>query len=247
MNSRRRPGTFLLLAVVLSALPGCYNVRPSSGGGQTEAALPRKVNPADIAVPASYRVEVVATGFTFPTGVAFDKDGVAHVVEAGYSYGEVFTVPRLLRVNKDGTLAEIARGGKNGPWTGVAYADGAFFVAEGGQLEGGRILRIAGDGKITPLAENLPGMGDHHTNGPAVGPDGMIYFGQGTATNSGVVGEDNLKFGWLKRFPKFHDIPCQDITLAGVNYETRTRRPWICPKPRPARSCLTEPPRAQVR
>jgi glucose/arabinose dehydrogenase len=217
----RRPGIDLfLLAAVLSALSGCYNVRPSSGGGQTDATLPRKVNPADIAVPAGYRVEVVATGFTFPTGVAFDKDSVPYVVEAGYSYGEVFTVPRLLRVDKNGAVTEIARGGRNGPWTGVAYADGAFFVAEGGQLEGGRILRIGADGKITPLVENLPGMGDHHTNGPAVGPDGMVYFGQGTVTNSGVVGEDNLKFGWLKRFPKFHDVACQDITLAGVNFET---------------------------
>ena len=113
-----------------------------------------------------------------------------------------------------------ARGGNNGPSTGVTYANGAFYIAEGGQLEGGRILRVTRDGTITRLAEHLPGQGDHHTNGPAVGPDGMIYFGQGTATNSGVVGEDNLKFGWLKRFPKFHDTPCQDITLAGVNYET---------------------------
>jgi glucose/arabinose dehydrogenase len=34
------------------------------------------------------------------------------------------------------------------------------------------------------------------------------------------VGEDNFQFGWLKRNPRFHDIPCQDITLAGVNYTT---------------------------
>ena len=220
MTFRRRGIVLLVLTLVVSAFSGCYNVRPSSGGGQTEATLPRKLNPADVAVPAGYRVEIVATGLTFPTGVAFDADGIPHVVEAGYSYGEVFTTPRLLRVEKNGSLTEVARGARNGPWTGVAYANGAFFVAEGGQLEGGRILRIGTDGKIAPLVENLPGMGDHHTNGPAVGPDGMIYFGQGTATNAGVVGEDNLKFGWLKRFPKFHDIACQDITLAGVNFET---------------------------
>ena len=201
-------------------LQGCYNVRQSSGGGQTAADLPRKVNPADVAVPAGYRVEVVTAGLTFPTGVALDDKGVPHVVEAGYAYGEVFTVPRLLRVNADGTTAEVARGGKNGPWTGVAYANGAFFVAEGGQLEGGRILRVTPDGKITALAENLPSVGDHHTNGPAIGRDGMVYFGQGTFTNSAVVGEDNMKFGWLKRFPKAHDVPCQDVTLAGTNYET---------------------------
>ena len=74
-----------------------------------------------------------------------------HVVEAGYSYGEVFTTPRLMRVNKDGSTTEVARGGKNGPWTGVAFARGSFFVAEGGQLEGGRILRITPDGRTTVL------------------------------------------------------------------------------------------------
>lgn len=207
-----------LLAAVL--LAGCYAFRTSSGAGQTEFSAPRKISAADVAVPAGYRVEVVATGLTFPTGVAFDTQGVPHVVEAGYSYGEVFTTPRLLRVQRDGTLTEVARGEKNGPWTGVVFARGAFFVAEGGQLQGGRILRITPAGSIDVLVDKLPTTGDHHTNGPAIGPDGRVYFGVGVATNSGVVGEDNFKFGWLKRFPRFHDIPCEDVELAGENFES---------------------------
>lgn len=74
-------------------------------------------------------------------------------------------------------------------------------------------------GEIRPLIEDLPSFGDHHTNGPAV-RDGYIYFGQGTATNSGVVGNDNHDYGWLERHPSFHDIPCKDIVLAGENYAT---------------------------
>jgi len=217
---RVRALSTLASAVVALALSGCYAVRPSSGGGQTEFTPPRKLNPADVAVPRGYRVEVIASGLTFPTGVAFDDKGVAHVVEAGYSYGEVFTTPRLLRVQSNGTVAEVARGEKNGPWTGVAYANGAFFVAEGGQLQGGRILRITPEGRITALVEKLPSYGDHHTNGPAIGRDGQIYFTIGVATNSGVVGEDNFQFGWLKRFPKFHDVPCRDVELAGRNFES---------------------------
>jgi glucose/arabinose dehydrogenase len=54
-----------------------------------------------------------------------------------------------------------------------------------------------------------------------IGPDGWLYFGQGTASNSGIIGEDNAKFGWLKRRPDFHDIPGQDITLSGQNFTTR--------------------------
>lgn len=211
----------LLISFLVSvSISGCYELSPSRGGGETGFAPPRRLAAADVAVPGGYRIEIVGSGLTFPTGIAFDQSGNGFVVEAGYAYGEVFTVPRLIRVGKGGELVEVARGGKNGPWTGVAYSNGAFYVAEGGQLEGGRILRITADGKITPLVDNLPGKGDHHTNGPVIGPDGLVYFAQGTATNSAVVGEDNAQFGWLKRFPEFHDVPCRDITLEGINYES---------------------------
>jgi hypothetical protein len=63
-------------------------------------------------------------------------------------------------------------------------------------------------------------MGDHQTNGPVMGPDGRLYFGIGTFTNSGVAGEDNAKFGWLGRFPSRHDIPCHDVTLTGENFRS---------------------------
>src|SRR5687768_11880079 len=160
---------FLLSA---AALAGCYGVRPSAGGGQTAFKPPRVANAADVAVPAGYRVELVASGLTFPTGVAFDDAGRPHVVESGYSYGEVFTVPRLLRIEADGRKTVIATGRNNGPWNGVTFSGGAFFVAEGGQLEGGRILRIAPSGETRAIVEGLPSVGDHHTNGPVAGPDG---------------------------------------------------------------------------
>lgn len=124
-----------------------------------------------------------------------------------------------MRVERDGSLKLVAEGSKNGPWTGIAHHEGNFYVAEGGQLEGGKILRIDRSGSITPLIEDLPSMGDHHTNGPVV-RDGYIYFGQGTATNSGVVGTDNAAFGWLQRRPEFHDIPCEDVVLNGEKYTT---------------------------
>jgi glucose/arabinose dehydrogenase len=218
----RRPHAAALLYACLCALAlaGCYNLRPSSGGAQVRFSPPREIDTAGIAVPRGYRIEPVATGLTFPTGVAIDERGRPHVVEAGYSYGEVFTQPRLLRVELDGRMTVVATGSRNGPWTGVAHHAGVFYVAEGGQIEGGRILRITEDGAVEAVVEGLPGMGDHHTNGPAIGPDGALYIGQGTATNSGVVGEDNAEFGWLARHPDFHDIPCQDIELAGRNFET---------------------------
>lgn len=209
---------FLLSAFFAAALAGCFRLRTSEGGGQTTFHPPRPLSPSAVALPSGYRIEVVAAGLTFPTGVAFDERGRPHVVKSGYSYGEVWTVPRLLRVEANGATTVVASGEKNGPWTGVAFHQGAFYVAEGGELLGGGILRITPDGKSIALIDHLPSTGDHHTDGPAVGPDGAIYFGQGTFTNSGVVGEDNAHFGWLPRNPAGHDIPCKDITLKGENY-----------------------------
>lgn len=214
----------LLAASFAAILSGCYALRGSSGGGKADFTPPRIVRAEDVALPPGYRIEPVATGLTFPTGIAFADDGAPFVVESGYAYGEVWTEARLLRIDAAGNPTVIARGGKNGPWTGVTFHKGAFYVAEGGTLEGGRILRIAPDGKIEPLVRDLPSRGDHHTNGPVAGPDGMLYFGQGTATNSGVVGEDNAKFGWLARNPEFHDVACRDIALAGENHESNDPR-----------------------
>lgn len=213
--------TVLASSALISAagLSGCYALRGSSGGGQTDFIAPREIRTADIALPAGYRIKPVATGLTFPTGVTFDEKGSIYVIESGYSYGEVWTVPRLLRIQPGSEPVTIASGGKNGPWTAVTYHEGVFYVAEGGVLEGGRILRITPRGEISVLVSGCPSWGDHHTNGVIAGPDGWLYFSQGTATNAGVVGEDNAKFGWLKRFPEFHDIPCTDIILTGENFE----------------------------
>jgi hypothetical protein len=51
---------------------GCYSTRPSQGGCQTAFSPPRRLDARDIAVPAGDRAELVASGLTFPTGVAFD-------------------------------------------------------------------------------------------------------------------------------------------------------------------------------
>jgi len=193
----------------------------SKGGGEIgERSAVRRVSAADVALPPGYQIEALATGLTFPTGVAFDDRGEAYVVESGYAPGEVFTTPRLLHLREGGRFDVVTEGERNGPWNGVAWADGAFFVSEGGELEGGRILRITRDGETTVLASGMPSQGDHHTDGPAV-RDGWVYFGQGTATNSAVVGEDSAAFGWLKRKPAHHDVPCQNVTLSGQNFTTK--------------------------
>lgn len=203
----------------LAALSGCYGIRSANGGGDISEIPARQPDAGDIALPDGYRIEVVATNLTFPSAITFDESGQPYVVESGYSYGEEWTEPRLLRISPDGMLQTVATGTKNGPWNGITFHQGNFYVSEGGVLEGGKIVRISPDGQVTPLVEGLPSYGDHHTNGPVV-KDDYLYFAQGTATNSAVVGNDNYRYGWLKRKPDFHDIPCRDVVLRGKDYKT---------------------------
>jgi hypothetical protein len=212
----KRTLVFFLFFILLAS---CYRMRKSKGGGQISTLNARTIEISDIALHPGYSIEAVASGLNFPTGITFDDQGRPYVIEAGYSYGEVWTEPKLLRLENDGKSTLIAKGSKNGPWTGVSYFNGSFYIAEGGQLEGGKILKIDENGAISELYSGLPSFGDHHTNGPAI-KDGYIYFGQGTATNSGVVGPDNFDFGWLKRKQEFHDIPCSDVVLTGKNFES---------------------------
>lgn len=207
------------VAVCGVVLTACYTLSGSQGGGDVLKPASRTMDRGDVALPPGYTIAAVASHLAFPTSITFDAQGDLYVTESGYAYGEVFTVPRLLRLRAS-QAPEVVASGSDGPWTGVTFHDGAFYVAEGGQLRGGRILKITRDGEIKPLVEGLPSMGDHHTSGPAIGKDGYIYFGQGVATNSAVVGEDNASFGWLKRHPDFHDIPCRDVVLTGANFET---------------------------
>ncbi len=212
---------------------GCFAGKSSKGGGQISdkdalEASATNANAFDIEVPSGYRIELVAQKLTFPTGVTFGDRGQIYVVESGYAYGEKLTTPRIVEIGAGGTVRElfVGKDAPNGaPWTGITFHKDGLFVAHGGALDGGKIvrheLRDAQLGAPEVLVDKLPSTGDHHTNGPVVTSDGWVYFGQGTATNSGVVGTDNHDSGWLKRRPTVHDVPCKDVALAGLNWTSK--------------------------
>lgn len=177
------------------------------------------VEPEDVQLAPGYRLEAVAAGFTYPTAVTFDDNGRVYVAEAGFSYGPARSEGggRILRVNGDGSVTEIARGFR-GPVTAITYRNGFFHVAEGALP--GRILRVGLDGSRQVLVDNLRSGADHYTSDIAFGPDRAMYFGVGVATNSAVVGVDNFVFGWLPTMPDFHDVPARNLTLRGVNFDT---------------------------
>lgn len=167
-------------------------------------------------VPAGFRTEVVMSGLTYPTSVEFDDTGAMYVAEAGYSYGDESVTARILQISQNGIVNVIARGQPlAGPINDLLWHEGRMYVSHRG-----RISILQPGGQMSDIVTGLPSDGDHQNNQLTVGPDGKLYFGQGTATNSGVVGPDNFMMGWLKEHPDFHDIPAEDITLVGRVFES---------------------------
>jgi len=121
----------------------------------------------------------------------------------------------------EGYRIEVVATGLNSPTALAIGRDGGIYVAESGFLPGeeAQVLKVNPDGTT---AEVAPRAGDPFIPpllGLAVGPDGKLYFGQGTATNSGVVGLDNREVtGWLDRHPEVYDVACRDIVLTGQNF-----------------------------
>lgn len=182
----------------------------------------RPVNADAIVAPQGYRVEALITGLTFPTAISFGPGGEIYLAEGGGVAGNLVAMPRVLRVDPDGSVNEIGR--LENPIAGLVYRQGELLIAEDGSMP--RILRVTAEGEVRILVEGLPGGGDYGFSGLSLDAQGALLFGLGTRTNSGVVGLDNAGRGWVALFPDWADVPGADVELAGVNYVTTSPAPW---------------------
>lgn len=179
-----------------------------------EAPVVPEPSAAAVRVPEGYRVEAVVTDLTYPTSVAFDEAGHLYLAEAGYVYGDARAPARIWQLSPEGQLTVVAQRGLNGPINDLLWHEGRLYVSHRGKIS------VLDDGQVQDLVTGLPSWGDHHNNQMTVGPDGKLYFGQGTATNSGVVGLDNFLMGWLPLHPNFHDRPAEPIAVRGQEFAT---------------------------
>jgi glucose/arabinose dehydrogenase len=166
-----------------------------------------------------YRIEPVIWNLTLPSSITFDNNNNMYIAEAGFAYGGLVPTPRILKVdNQSKSISVLADRNLNGPITDIEFYDGKLYVSHRGIIS----TVEPKTGLVKDIIVGLPSLGDHHNNQIAIGgPNNRIYFGQGEATNSGIVGEDNFKLGWSKIAPTIHDIPAKNITLTGQNFVTK--------------------------
>jgi glucose/arabinose dehydrogenase len=181
--------------------------------------IERRYDPRDILLPKGFVAEAFATRLNTPVHCCFDDQGFCYLVECGH---KVEARPRVLKIDTSTgactTFFEWPedRWIRTGAVTGACWHDGYLYVTNTDTLS-----RIGSDGWLEDIVTDLPGLGDHQTNYPVLGPDQTLYWGQGSVTNCGVVGADNFAYEWLPKFPRACDAPAQDVTLVGRNYEYR--------------------------
>lgn len=204
MRHQKQMVTLAICAVLLSGAAGTYS------GLSARAASPHETVEVQVQVSPGYAIRVAADQFSAPVGLAVTDRGDIFIAEAGRLDG---TVPRVLKLDKQNRHVPIASDFK-APLTGLTWHEGRLYVA----YVGGVDVLDPDTGNHHPILTKLPAGGDHPNGAVVFGPDGNLYFGIGTATNSGIVGLDNIQRGWVAKAPDLRDIPCRDLRLRGTNF-----------------------------
>jgi glucose/arabinose dehydrogenase len=105
-----------------------------------------------------------------------------YIAEAGYARGELETTSEILKIDVNGTISSFVDRHLYGPITDIAYHQGKLYVFNTGKISTVDIQNH----HVQDIIMALPGLVDHYVDQMAFGPDGRLYFGIGTATNSGI-------------------------------------------------------------
>lgn len=137
------------------------------------------------------RVPEFSFSFSGPTALAFDSRGRLFV--ATYS-GRILI---LLDNDDDGNVDQVKTFTSGIPIPlGLEFrGEGELFATSNVFGGPGRIVRLRdtdGDDvadEVAVLLDGLPSEGDHQTDRLKFGPDGLLYFGQGSSTDNGQAKE----------------------------------------------------------
>lgn len=185
-----------------------------------------------VLIEDGYDLRLVVDGLNYPSNLAHG-DGRIWVTESGFAAPDVPPTVLELTLSESGegstrvilTPAMLPMGMLVPPFTDATYRDGMLYL--GHRQVGANGWRVGAYSRFSPddpvgtfetVITNLPSVGDHSNNTIVFGEDGRAYFGQGSATNTGVNGPDN---SWISDAPGFREIAPVDIVLNGVEFSPR--------------------------
>lgn len=193
----------------------------------------RPIDRSEVEYPAQLELTTVISGLTAPTAVAFETQDPDHygsvlIAESGQGGTDV----RIFGFRPDGTQFWIYPQGSTlpiigqkfriyAPIGGMVVTGGKIYVSHRDERGLGVITAFDYEGRPTTIVADLPARGDYSVTDLAVHPtNGRLYFGLGSATNSGVVGLDNWAVGWVEAYPEFADQPLVNLRLNGYRFTT---------------------------
>jgi glucose/arabinose dehydrogenase len=201
----------LLASVAAAALGGCA-AGPRALPPDERRPLDRKL----VDVPPGFDLEPYATGLTGPVAMAFDGDGNLLVAEGGFNgeepriYGFTPALARFDVYPLDKPVLPFAKRKFQlyGPIGSILWHNGGLYVSHRDADDYGVISKLDYKGGARTVVAGLPARGEHGVTDMAVDPrTRRLFFGIGSATNSGVVGLDDYDMGWVKRHPDVADVP----------------------------------------
>jgi glucose/arabinose dehydrogenase len=204
----------LVALLLCSAVGGCVSTPRLVAVDQRNV-----IDRQNIDYPGGFQFEPFIRDLTAPTAITFDDKGSILIAESPPGGGE----PRIFGFRTNGTYFDVYPLGKQllfglnsglltnwrmyGPIGGMIFYQGKLYVSHRDAAGFGLITALDYAGHHTTVIGGLPAQGEYSVTDMTIGSNGRLYFGLGTATNSGVVGLDDWAMGWVRRHPQFHDVP----------------------------------------
>lgn len=229
VSSRNPLLSLLLVAVAATPLlfTGCR-----TGPVLLSPVAERPIDRRFVEYPTGFELKPHVRNLTAPVAIAFDAEQSLIIAEGGVGEDE----PRIFGYKLDGRRFDVYPSGRRIPWVspgfriygpigGMVVDQGRIFVSHRDADDRGVITAFGYDGSHRTVVAGLPARGDHAVTDLAINPaNGRLYFGVGSATNSGVVGIDDWQVGWVRNHPDFCDVPFVDLRLLGYRFDTRNPR-----------------------
>jgi len=229
VNARSAASRSLAAAGALAVLAvgcGACNKLAVEGADQAAARSVEESPTSAISAPPGFRAVLFAEGLNYPSAMDWDANGRLYVLQSNsvpIPGGEIKVV-RIEGEDDNARIVDVPLTGAGAPTgkvaIGLTFHGGRFYLSHEESDGTWGVSRFDPEsGETEAVLRNLPGNGDHNVNYLAFDRAGALYFGVGSATNSGVVSShDPVNLKWLEKRPQARDLPCRDLALKPVSF-----------------------------